>query len=123
MFRGVITQIRRVQQGQCLAAVVGERDHGPVPIETLEWAVRLIEDWSAERTGSGSWCIRWIPGWACEPGSCSAGVEAGSELAVDAFLIAVADLAGGAVVATVDLRDLRRLAAHTTGVSKVDLTT
>lgn len=47
----------------------------------------------------------------------------GSELAVDAFLVAVADLAGGAVVATVDLKDLRRLAAHTTGVSIVDLTT
>ncbi|MGH8965600.1 MAG: PIN domain-containing protein, partial [Actinomycetes bacterium] len=44
---------------------------------------------------------------------------AGSELAVDAFLIAVADLAGGAVVATVDLKDLRRLAAHTTRVSIV----
>ncbi len=51
------------------------------------------------------------------------GVGAGSELAVDAFLIAVADLAGGAVVATVDLRDLRRLAEHTTGVSIVDLAT
>lgn len=50
-------------------------------------------------------------------------VGAGSELAVDAFLIAVADLAGGAMVATVDLGDLRRLAAHTTGVSVVDLNT
>lgn len=50
-------------------------------------------------------------------------VGAGSELAVDAFLIAVAALAGGAVVATVDLNDLRRLAAHTTGVSIVDLST
>jgi predicted nucleic acid-binding protein len=48
---------------------------------------------------------------------------AGSEMAVDAFLIAVADLAGGAVVATVDLKDLRRLAAHTTGVSIADLDT
>ncbi len=28
-----------------------ERDHGPVPVETLEWAARLIEDWSAKRTG------------------------------------------------------------------------
>lgn len=37
---------------------------------------------------------------------------AGSELAVDAFVVAVADLAGGAVVATVDLDDLRRLAGH-----------
>ncbi|MGH3765574.1 MAG: hypothetical protein ACRDS0_11540 [Pseudonocardiaceae bacterium] len=50
-------------------------------------------------------------------------VGAGSELAVDAFLIAVGDLAGGAVVATVDLGDLRRLAAHTTGVSIVGLAT
>lgn len=50
-------------------------------------------------------------------------VGVGSELAVDAFLIAVADLAGGAVVATVDLRDLRRLATHTTRVSIVDLAT
>lgn len=50
-------------------------------------------------------------------------VGAGSELAVDAFLIAVADLGGGAVVATVDLNDLRRLAAHTTGVSIVYLAT
>ncbi|MGH3935309.1 MAG: PIN domain-containing protein [Pseudonocardiaceae bacterium] len=50
-------------------------------------------------------------------------VGAGSELAVDAFLIAVADLAGGAVVATVDLNDLQQLAAHTTGVSIVGLAT
>lgn len=39
-------------------------------------------------------------------------VGAGSELAVDAFVVAVADLAGGAVVATVDVGDLRRLAPH-----------
>ncbi len=37
---------------------------------------------------------------------------AGSDLAVDAFVVAVADLAGGAVVATVDVGDLRRLASH-----------
>lgn len=48
-------------------------------------------------------------------------IAAGSELAVDAFLIAVADLAGGAVVVTVDLHDLRRLAARTSGVSVVGL--
>lgn len=39
-------------------------------------------------------------------------VGAGSELAVDAFVIASAELAGGAVVATVDVGDLERLAAH-----------
>jgi predicted nucleic acid-binding protein len=40
----------------------------------------------------------------------------GSEFAVDAFLVAVADLAGGAVIATVDLDDLRELAGHAKNV-------
>lgn len=26
-----------------------ERDHGPVPVETLEWAARLVENWAATR--------------------------------------------------------------------------
>ena len=43
-------------------------------------------------------------------------IRSGSELAVDAFVVAVGDLAGGAVVATVDLTDLRRLAEHATAV-------
>lgn len=42
---------------------------------------------------------------------------AGSEMAVDAFLVAVADLAGGALVATVDVNDLGRLAGHLSHVS------
>jgi predicted nucleic acid-binding protein len=46
-------------------------------------------------------------------------IRSGSELTVDAFLVAVGDLAGGAVVATVDLTDLRRLAEHATAVSIV----
>lgn len=37
---------------------------------------------------------------------------AGSELAVDAFVVAVGDLAGGAVIATADVDDLGRLAEH-----------
>lgn len=37
-------------------------------------------------------------------------LSSGSELAIDAFIVAVADLAGGAVVATTDADDLRRLA-------------
>jgi predicted nucleic acid-binding protein len=41
---------------------------------------------------------------------------AGSELAIDAFLVAVADLEGGAVIATTDELDLRRLAAHASAV-------
>jgi len=48
-------------------------------------------------------------------------VGAGSEMAVDAFLIAAGDVLGGAVVATVDPGDLRSLAAHTTKVAVVDL--
>jgi predicted nucleic acid-binding protein len=43
-------------------------------------------------------------------------IRSGSELAVDAFVVAVGDLAGGAVVATVDLTDLRPLAEHATAV-------
>jgi predicted nucleic acid-binding protein len=42
--------------------------------------------------------------------------RADSTLAVDAFLIATADIAGGAVVASADETDLRQLAGHTTGV-------
>lgn len=48
-------------------------------------------------------------------------VRAGSELAVDAFLVAVADLAGGAVIATVDPDDIRRLASSAAGVTVADL--
>lgn len=49
------------------------------------------------------------------------GVRAGSEMAVDAFVVAVADLAGGAVVATVDDTDLSRLADHATNVVVKDI--
>jgi hypothetical protein len=28
-----------------------ERQHGPVPIETLEWAARLVDQWDAARRG------------------------------------------------------------------------
>jgi hypothetical protein len=28
-----------------------EREHGPVPAETLEWAARLVDDWEATRPG------------------------------------------------------------------------
>lgn len=42
---------------------------------------------------------------------------AGSALAVDAFTVAVGDIAGGAIVATVDVGDLERLAMHAVAVS------
>ena len=46
---------------------------------------------------------------------------AGSELAVDAFVVAVADLAGGALVATADPSDMRRLSSLANNVAVVDL--
>ncbi len=49
-------------------------------------------------------------------------IGAGSEKAVDAFTVAVADLAGGAIVATIDPHDLQRLATHATNVTVADLT-
>lgn len=46
---------------------------------------------------------------------------AGSEVAVDAFTVAVADLAGGAVIATTDLTDLQRLASLASRVVVADV--
>lgn len=48
-------------------------------------------------------------------------IRAGSEMAVDAFTVAVADLAGGAIVATTDSRDLKRLATYATRVVIADI--
>ncbi|MEY4579042.1 MAG: hypothetical protein RL701_3745 [Pseudomonadota bacterium] len=45
----------------------------------------------------------------------------GSEHAVDAFVVAVADLEGGALVATVDVDDMRRLAAYAKSVRVVSI--
>jgi hypothetical protein len=42
-------------------------------------------------------------------------------MAVDAFTVAVADLAGGAVVATTDPRDIRRLAVYAERVVVADI--
>jgi predicted nucleic acid-binding protein len=50
-------------------------------------------------------------------------VGAGSERAVDAFVVAVGDLAGGAVIATVDAVDLEMLAEHATSVVVANITT
>jgi hypothetical protein len=30
-----------------------EQAHGPVPVETLEWAARLVEEWEATRPDHG----------------------------------------------------------------------
>jgi predicted nucleic acid-binding protein len=45
----------------------------------------------------------------------------GSAHAVDAFVVAVADLAGGAIVATVDTDDLETLASHAKHVDVVSI--
>lgn len=49
-------------------------------------------------------------------------VRAGSEQAVDAFVVAVGDLSGGAIIATVDPTDMNRLAAHASHVITADIT-
>lgn len=48
-------------------------------------------------------------------------IGAGSEMAVDAFLVADADLRGGAIVATCDPDDLGRLASVAARVKVADL--
>lgn len=48
-------------------------------------------------------------------------VRAGSELAVDAFVVATADVHGGGVVATVDPDDMNRLASRATAVRVADI--
>lgn len=48
-------------------------------------------------------------------------VGAGSEMAIDAFLVADADLRGGAVIATCDTDDLRRLGSVAKHVRIADL--
>ena len=44
-----------------------------------------------------------------------------SERAVDAFVVAVGDLAGGAVIATVDVADVERFAAYAANVMTADI--
>lgn len=50
-----------------------------------------------------------------------ASIRAGSEVAVDAFVVAVVDLEGGAVIASVDVADLERLAANARKVVVADI--
>jgi predicted nucleic acid-binding protein len=48
-------------------------------------------------------------------------IRAGSEMAIDAFTVAVADVAGGAVIATTDPNDIERLADHAARVFVADI--
>ena len=58
---------------------------------------------------------------AVRAGQLLGSTRSGSERAVDAFVVAVADLAGGAVVATVDADDLRMLATYAAHVVVADI--
>lgn len=58
---------------------------------------------------------------AVRAGQLLGATRAGSEMAVDAFCVAAADLAGGAVIATTDPRDLERLAGHAARVVIADI--
>ena len=44
-----------------------------------------------------------------------------SEHAIDAFIVAVADVGGGGLVATVDVQDIEVLAAHASNVAVADI--
>jgi predicted nucleic acid-binding protein len=48
-------------------------------------------------------------------------IRGGSEMAIDALIVAVADLAGGAIIATTDPKDLKRLAAYAERVLIADI--
>ena len=58
---------------------------------------------------------------AVRAGQLLGSARSGSERAVDAFVVAVADLAGGAVVATVDADDLRMLSTYASHVVVADI--
>jgi hypothetical protein len=49
------------------------------------------------------------------------GARLGSEHAVDAFVVAIADLLGGAVIAAVDLDEMERLAHYATNVQIAEI--
>jgi len=49
------------------------------------------------------------------------GARSGSERAIDSFIVVVADLAGGQVIATVDPSGLERSAAHASNVAIADI--
>ncbi len=71
--------------------------------------------------GNASRSIRWTAVSVSAAGQLLGATRSGSERAVDAFVVAVADLAGGAVIATVDLRDMDRFAVHVTNVVTADI--
>lgn len=58
---------------------------------------------------------------AVRAGQLLGAVRRGSELAIDAFVVAKADLLGGALIATVDVLDMQRLATHAHAVRVISI--
>jgi predicted nucleic acid-binding protein len=58
---------------------------------------------------------------AVRAGQLLGAVRRGSEMAIDAFVVAAAEVHGGALIATVDIRDMQRLAAHAQAVRVVSI--
>lgn len=105
--RALVTEMRRREMPiATVAAVLAEVVRGRAADAVLFAGLRRerVEVWSVDTTVG------------VRAGQLLGAVKAGSELAVDAFVVAVADLAGGAVVATVDVGDLTRLASPATNV-------
>ncbi len=48
----LVTYLEQLRHGAAVDEWLAEleRDHGPVPVETLEWAALLVEDWVETRS-------------------------------------------------------------------------
>jgi len=100
-------------------ALIGEMRRRELPVATV--AAVLAEVVRGRPSDAGVFAGLRRERVEVRPVDVAVGVRAGrllgaaaarSELAVDAFVVAVADLAGGAVIATTDVEDLGRLATH-----------
>jgi predicted nucleic acid-binding protein len=111
-----------------LRALIGEMRKRGMPVATVAAVLAEVVRGHPEDAGifSGLRRERVI----VHPVDTRVGVRAGqllgaarfsSEHAVDAFVVAVADLAGGAVIATVDIRDMERLSTYASNVAIADL--
>lgn len=110
-------------------ALIGEMKARDLPVATA--AAVLAEVVRGRRADAGVFGGLRRERVEVHPVDTRVGVRAGqllgatggdSTMAIDAFTVAVADLAGGAIVATGDTWDLRRLAAQATQVRIADIT-
>jgi hypothetical protein len=76
--------------------------------------IRVTRASSPACDASGSRCTPVDTRVGVRAGRLLGSARAGLERAIDSFVVAVADLAGGAVIATVDTADLELLAAYAT---------